>query len=252
MIFSKHPTVIVPLTGTTAQVLIEEALAAQAGGADVLEWRIDFLVGAHHTQSVAEVAREVIPAIVAETNLPLLLTVRTAEQGGEIRLSPGRYGLVMAELLDTLMHVGVPGDRIGLDLEFWYPHTRGLAARANELGFTVVVSHHDWVETPETELLELMLDEMLEIPDVVAKLATTAKSDSDVVDLLDATRRVAERSGRPLITLAMGPEGVSSRLEGWKYGSVATFATVGKASAPGQPTVEELRIALEGQAADGE
>ena len=49
---------------------------------------------------------------------------------------------------------------------------------------------------------------------------------------------------RPLLTIAMGEAGQRSRLEGWKFGSVATFASAGTTTAPGQPTIAQLRTAL--------
>ena len=238
-----RPRVIVPLTGTTPQMIIDEAVAAQAGGADVLEWRIDFLLGQHQQLSLAPLGKEVIEPILAATSVPLLLTIRTAEQGGEAKLSAGRYRLLAAELLDVLVQLGLPAQRIAIDLEHWFEGTPALAQKARELGVTVVVSHHDWKETPDSELMQLFFEDMLELPGV-AKLAVTAHSDNDVQRLLDVTQNVAQSSGRALIAIAMGDAGRRSRFEGWKYGSAATFATVGKASAPGQPTVAELREAL--------
>ena len=235
----RHPAVIVPLTGTTPQMIVDEAVAAEAAGADVLEWRIDFMLSSHNQLSLAAAGREVIVPILEATKLPLLLTIRTAEQGGEAKLSRGRYRLLLAELLDVLMQNG-SCERLGIDLEHWFDGTPELARRASELGASVVISHHDWQETPDSEIMEIIFEDMLELPEVVAKLAVTAHSDEDVARLLDVTERVSQKSGRPVIAIAMGEAGKRSRFEAWKYGSVATFATVGKASAPGQPTVAEL------------
>lgn len=48
----------------------------------------------------------------------------------------------------------------------------------------------------------------------------------------------------PTIALAMGERGLISRLLAPKYGSYLTFGSLGsgKESAPGQPTVEQLRF----------
>ena len=238
------PALIVPLTGTTAAMLVEEAVAAEAGGANMLEWRIDFMLDAHEQLSFEPLAHEAVRPILEATSAALLLTIRTAGQGGEARVSEGRYRLLLAELLDVLVHLDAPMDRIVLDLEHWLDSAPALAAQAQDLGITVIISHHDWVETPDSEVMQLMFEEMLEQPGVVAKLAVTASSDADVQRLLDVCQGVAKQSGRALIAIAMGDSGRRSRFEGWKYGSVATFATVGAASAPGQPTVAELRAAL--------
>lgn len=238
------PAVIVPLTGTTAQMIIDEAIAAEAGGADILEWRIDFMIGAHKQLSLAPLGREVIRPILEATSIPLLLTIRTAGEGGQAKLSLGRYRLLLAELLDTLVHIDVSPERIGLDLEQWFEGTAALTQRAQKLGFLVVISAHDWQETPHQDVMQLMYEEMLELPHVVAKLSVLAHSDQDAQRLLHVVKKVARSTGRSLIAVAMGAEGRLSRIEGWRYGSVATFATVGHASNIGQPTISELREAL--------
>ena len=242
---SRHaPAVIVPITGTTAAMLVEEAIAAEAGGADLIEWRIDFMLAAHQQLSFAPLGAEVVVPILNATNVPLLLTIRTTGEGGEAGLSEGRYRLLLAELLDVLVHLEVPAERIVLDLEYWFDGAPAIAVQAQALGATVIISHHDWEGTPDSERMRQMFAQMLKLPGVVAKLAVTAHSDADVQRLLDACQAQARQSGRALIGIAMGEAGQRSRLEGWKYGSVATFATVGAASAPGQPTVAQLRAAL--------
>ncbi|MFC5369249.1 type I 3-dehydroquinate dehydratase [Arcanobacterium bovis] len=246
MIFdeSKKPSVIVPLTGTTTQMLIEQAEEAQAAGADVIEWRIDFMIGAHHNLSFTSLGREIVEPILACTTVPLLLTIRTMEQGGQVKLSDGRYRILLAEMLDTLNYLQVPAERIGIDLEFRFEGTPALCERAQELGYTVVLSHHDWNETPHPDVMYLVFDEMLELPGAVPKLAVTPNSEDDVDALLCTARKVSREHDRPIIALSMGELGKRSRLEGWKYGSIATFATVGEGSAPGQPSIAELRAAL--------
>ncbi|MDY5584704.1 MAG: type I 3-dehydroquinate dehydratase [Arcanobacterium sp.] len=240
------PALIVPLTGTTTEQIIDEAIAAQAAGADVLEWRVDFLIAAHQHLSFATIGKDVIAPILEQTEIPLLLTIRTQEQGGQVKLSPGRYRLLIAELLDTLVHLNADPQRIGVDLEFRFSETPALAAGAISWGCTVVVSHHDWLETPDSELMYLQFEEMLQIPNAVAKLAVTARSDEDVTRLLAVTEKVSADFQREIISLAMGEAGKRSRFEGAAHGSVATFVAVGAASAPGQPTMVEMKEFLTG------
>lgn len=238
------PCLIVPITGTTIDKLAAEAIEAERAGADVIEWRVDFLFGAHQNLSFAKIGREVISPILEQTKVPLLLTLRTIEQGGQAKLSPGRYRLLFAEMLDTLVHLNADPARIGVDVEHRFEQAPALAKNAADAGYTVVVSHHDWNETPDNLMMRLIFEELLEIPNVVAKLAVTANSDDDVTRLLDVTKEVSALYDRPLIALAMGEAGKRSRLEGWKYGSVATFVAVGSGSAPGQPQMGEIRAAL--------
>ena len=67
----------------------------------------------------------------------------------------------------------------------------------------------------------------------------------DVVTLLDATERRFRDARRPLVTVAMGALGAPSRLVGGVFGSAATFATAGAASAPGQLPVDDVRSVLD-------
>lgn len=238
------PCLIVPITGTTSAKLIMEAVEAEQAGADVIEWRIDFLFGAHQNLSFAEIGREVISPILSQTTVPLLLTLRTLEQGGHTRISAGRYRLLFAEMLDTLTHLNADPKRIGVDVEYQAPQASLLAENAFAAGYTVVVSHHDWKETPDKLMLRLLFEELLKFPNIVPKLAVTANSEDDVQRLLEVTKEVADISHRPLISLAMGAKGTRSRIDGWKYGSIATFVAVGNASAPGQPNMAQVQEAL--------
>lgn len=248
MIFSSEdrdgPAIIVPLAGTTAEVIIEEAHACEKAGADVLEFRADFLLAKHPEMHLDSTGRDVLRELFAETSLPVLFTVRTRDQGGEVAIAPFRYRILLATVLDIMMQERLPAERVGIDLEFHSEATPDLARRAAGLGYTPVVSHHDWKETPDSEVMYVMLEDMLQIPDAVAKLAVMAQSGEDTQRLLDVTKAVAGQSHRPLLTIAMGEAGQRSRYEGWKYGSVGTFASAGTTTAPGQPTIEDLRTHL--------
>ncbi|MEW6875200.1 type I 3-dehydroquinate dehydratase [Trueperella pyogenes] len=249
---ARRPAIIVPVVGTTPQVVIDEAIACEKAGADVVEFRLDFLLAAHPGMDVAAVGRELLRELFSSISVPILLTVRTMAQGGEVDLTPFRYRVLLATLLDVLMQEEFPAQRVGIDLEFTSEATPDLAARAVELGYTPVVSHHEWAETPDCEVMYVMLEDMLAVPNAVPKLAVMASNDDDTASLLNVTKQVAADCGRKIITIAMGQAGVRSRLEGWKYGSVATFATVGSPTAPGQPAIEDLLAVFGGEPGQAE
>ena len=50
-----------------------------------------------------------------------------------------------------------------------------------------------------------------------------------------------EYTDKPVVTMSMGEKGSLSRFSGEIFGSAITFGVVGKASAPGQIPIEELR-----------
>lgn len=50
---------------------------------------------------------------------------------------------------------------------------------------------------------------------------------------------------KPIVTMSMSGLGAVSRIAGEPFGSAITFGSAGKASAPGQIPVEDLRKVLE-------
>lgn len=67
----------------------------------------------------------------------------------------------------------------------------------------------------------------------------------DVLRLLEATVEVKEQlKDYPVITMSMGKTGMISRLTGQFSGSCVTFATAGKASAPGQLPLDDAVMML--------
>ena len=79
----------------------------------------------------------------------------------------------------------------------------------------------------------------------IAKLAVTPQAADDVLVLLQATLSASQRVQIPVITMSMGGIGAVTRLCGWLYGSVMTFAVGKGSSAPGQIPIEDLRAALQ-------
>ena len=78
------------------------------------------------------------------------------------------------------------------------------------------------------------------------KLAVMPQSRRDVLALLAATAEMAERHpATPVITMSMGALGAVSRICGEAMGSAMTFASAGKASAPGQIELEVLNPVLD-------
>src|SRR5699024_3960039 len=73
------------------------------------------------------------------------------------------------------------------------------------------------------------------------KLAVMPENKADVFALLEATRMIDEALEVSVITMSMGELGGLSRVMGWAYGSVLTFAVGVEMSAPGQMPLKELR-----------
>ena len=142
--------------------------------------------------------------------LPILLTCRTAREGGGADLPPAAVARLLAA---AAAHPGVAAVDVEQDLP------DGLAERtvaiAHERGLPAVVSFHDLAGTPSrAEIVARLLRQEALGADVV-KLACTPRTPEDVLVLLGATAEYAARPGaRPAITMAMGPLGVVSRARG--------------------------------------
>ncbi len=121
-----------------------------------------------------------------------------------------------------------------------------LISLAHEFGIKTIASSHDFSQTPKKEQIIMTLCKMQELEADIPKMAVMPQRERDVLVLLDATLSMKELHAQtPVITMAMGRNGVVSRLSGEVFGSAVTFGTAGAQSAPGQIDAEELRKILE-------
>lgn len=240
VIFDKTPCVVVPLVGTTEQQIIDEANQAVADGGDVLEWRIDPLLAQHENLSIASLARSVVSGLLSGTSLPILLTIRSTEQGGQVSLTRGRYRLLMAEIMDVLMQLQVDPGRIGLDLEAQLDTTPALISEARDRGYSTVLSAHDPQETPAEEVMILQFEEMVELGADVVKYVVSARTDDDV-ERLYTVLDVIRTWDKPFVSYAQSPVGRRSRAGSIRHGASGAYVAAGHPSHPRLITAAQLR-----------
>ncbi|NQU76173.1 MAG: shikimate dehydrogenase, partial [Planctomycetes bacterium] len=101
----------------------------------------------------------------------------------------------------------------------------------------LILSAHDFLGRPAN--LPQLLAEMTASPCHVCKVVFTAAAPEDALAALE----LLPGAGKPTFALAMGECGLASRILAGKFGAFGTFAALaaGAESAPGQPTVDELR-----------
>ena len=108
------------------------------------------------------------------------------------------------------------------------------------------MSDHEFGWTPsEAEIIRrLLLQEHLGSD--ILKIAVMAHNTGDALNLMNATWKTRNYfSRKPMLTMAMGKDGVLSRMTGEFTGSDITFCMVGgKPSAPGQIPSEEAEQIL--------
>lgn len=221
-----------PLCSPGTEDLLEEAGRVTAAGVDIAEWRADYLLAARPDAPLRE-----LPAALRDRlgATPLLLTVRSAEEGGEVVLDDAAYAAAVEAVL-----VGGAGDAVDLELARGRV-LPGLVEQAREAGARVLVSSHDFAGTPPTAEMTDRLAAMAAAGADIVKIAVTARDPLDVIALLEATALADRELDVPVVTMAMGPVGLVSRLCGELFGSAVTFGAVDRASAPGQVDVARLR-----------
>lgn len=121
----------------------------------------------------------------------------------------------------------------------------GIGKTCTPDGIGVIVSQHDFKKTPEASNLITTMEQMAGYGADVCKIAVMPKSLADVAALLLATGTMKENHPETLlITMSMGRTGCVSRLCGGLFGSVMSFGSMGKASAPGQVSAKALSDVL--------
>jgi 3-dehydroquinate dehydratase/shikimate dehydrogenase len=236
--------ICVPIAVNAAEEIpsaLERAARARVLGARLVEWRCDGLASCD--DAVGAIAR-----LVRESALPSLVTVRSSAEGGSYAGTEHERLAILARVA-RLEHA----PRL-VDVEFAAIEenkeenalARGLLSAAiaprdgagDALPVRIVASAHDFAGRP-ADLMRRVAAMQLDPLVGVVKLAWMARS---VRDNLEAFDILATRT-KPTIALLMGEFGLMSRVLAPKFGGFLTFASDGDGTgtAPGQPTVRELR-----------
>ncbi|WP_420873327.1 type I 3-dehydroquinate dehydratase [Paenibacillus silvae] len=235
------PKICVPLVARTIDELVREAEVVAQLEPDLVEWRVDFLESLENGFDLTVIFDNLKTIRNKLGNLPLIFTFRTAREGGEREISPEQYVQLNMEALTS-------GYADLIDVELFSPEAdvSTLIQSAHQYGVKVILSNHDFDKTPRKAELINRLRKAQELGGDLPKIAVMPQSTADVLTLLQATWEMNELyADRPIITMSMAGKGVISRLSGEIFGSAVTFGSAGKASAPGQVAVAELRQMLE-------
>lgn len=231
------PKICVPIVDKTEEEILESAKKITETKADLVEWRVDWFDEIFDFEKVQEVLgklREVLG------DRPILFTCRTANEGGQISLTKEQY-ICLNQCAIESRHA----DLVDVEVFGYQEAVKELVTFAHKYDVKVVGSNHDFHATPKKEEIIRRLIFMQELGADIPKIAVMPQNKQDVLTLLSATEEmVREHDLAPVVTMSMGPQGVISRIAGKVFGSAMTFGTVGKASAPGQLDVAELRMAM--------
>lgn len=209
-----------------------QARLAQQQGAGAAELRADLLA------DPAQV-RAALTAVRAASSLPLLLTYRSATEGGKGAGHGQGYEDYLASLLQLRPAVAA------VDIEMACPASKALVAEAKAGGYDVVGSCHDFTATPSAAQIAEKLAQITAAGADITKVAYMPRTAQDVAALRHAAHDFAGAYPyQPLIAISMGQLGAPSRTD---LVNCLTFATIadGAASAPGQATIAHVKAWLE-------
>ena len=190
---------------------------------DVLELRADTLPEDVEAAEILALPRP----------LPILLTVRHAEEGGAREMSEEARQQLAASLLP-----------MAAAIDWEIAHLAGaqdLLAQAHQQGVIVVASAHDFNQTPRLDTLCALADQAIAMGADVVKFAFRVHSMEDVMVGVSLLKKYTH----PMAVMGMGPLGATSRLIYNQYGSVLTYGYLGQTpTAPGQWSAALCKAAI--------
>lgn len=229
---------IVPITAKTKeQALAQAQVIANTADADLAEFRIDLLSFASDTKQVIALGHELKKIL---GNKPMIATIRTKIEGGQLEISDVDYGKTyQAYLKNPFMD--------WLDVEMFRDQkvVSEIVQKAHQKKVLIVMSNHDFQKTPSQDEIEKRLLKQDQMGADILKIAVMPKSKQDVFTLMNATLKVSQQTTKPLLTMSMGQLGTISRVATANMGGSYSFGMIGQASAPGQIDVTKLKQILQ-------
>ncbi|MGM9904686.1 type I 3-dehydroquinate dehydratase [Lactobacillus sp.] len=230
------PKIAVPNVGVTEEEILASAKEIAAAKPDIMEWRIDYYEAGIKDNEKLIATAKALRDVVGE--LPVLVTFRTKNEGGVLELGEDEYLDLVATVVTNRL-----GDAVDIELFHDEERVKDLVKQAHNYNVVVIMSNHDFEKVPAKDVIEFRLKKMAELGADVPKLACMPHSADDVLTLLSATNDARKVLSTPIITMAMADLGKVSRIAGQVFGSCLSFGAVGKTSAPGQLSIEDLRNA---------
>jgi 3-dehydroquinate dehydratase type I len=199
--------------------LIEKA---EAKGTDLVEVRLDYLKSFKKIRDIARSA-----------SVPLIATNRQRGQGGARPQNEDERLRVLLDAVDAGFQY--------VDLELTTADLQRAMLELKAAGAKIIVSHHDFKQTPDIAELENIMDSQIRTGGNICKLVTTANRVDDNLSCLLLISKM--RKSVKLCCFAMGKNGIISRVLSPLFGAEFTYASVekGRETASGQPSITELK-----------
>jgi 3-dehydroquinate dehydratase type I len=211
---------ISPRTINEASEFIKKA---EAQNADFIEIRLDTLIKQKRILEIPECSKT-----------PLIATIKSIEYHGH-------FSGTETERQKILIDAAKNGfEYVDVDLDT--TNQTQLINSLKQAGTKIIISFHDFLQTPPITELNKVLKKELDLGADVCKIVTTAKT---IKDNLTTLNFVSESSKKvDLVCFAMGDKGKPSRLLSPIFGALFTFASLDKKrkTAEGQSTLQEMNL----------
>lgn len=235
----------VTLTSGTIKELKDDLEFLGGKEFSLIEWRADYFFFTDRLFDTVSACINLIKE--AFPSEPLLFTYRRMEEGGQSSIEENDLITLRKEVIEQSR-----AEIIDLEM-FWFREDQNeenlneyhnLMKQAKKRGARVLLSWHDFKETPDEDTLLGILRTQEKMGADLAKIATYAKTELDADRLMNASCKASQVLQIPHIAISMGNLGKRSRYD-WKNSrSCITFAPVHNPSAPGQLSLLELQSRL--------
>lgn len=212
------PAVAGVIVGKVKDSTVKKALR---DGADILEVRVDTF-----KETDPEALKKDLKAI--RRSLPVLLTVRSVREGGAAPIKDKKR----AEVFEALMPFA---DIVDIELSSG-GILKNVVNSARRHGKRVIISYHNFKATPGVKALQDIVKKARRSGAGIIKIATMVNGPEDL-------RRLAKiLSGSDgLIVIGMGEKGACSRVFFPMLGSLITYGSIDRPTAPGQLSLKEIK-----------
>lgn len=110
---------------------------------------------------------------------------------------------------------------------------------AKSRGRKVILSYHNFSKTPPLKNLEKIYEEGKKLKPDIIKIAVKVCSDKEFFTLLSFTHKYSKKTSLVITPMDVSPV---ERLMPLYFGSLFTYVSLGRATAPGQPSLDSLKI----------
>jgi 3-dehydroquinate dehydratase I len=200
---------------------------------DLVEWRLDHTIRRRSLPSTVEMLK----VLSSGERRPVIATNRPAREGGVFDGDDGTR-------IDALWKASEAGAE-WIDLE--HDVAPDVVKRFESGASRVVLSRHNFSETPDAPTLRRMAERMGGLGASAIKIATYAHALEDNLRVLELIPFARRELGVDAIAFCMGPMGLWSRFSCLVLGSPWTYVQMPgqEASAPGQVSLTEMRAILD-------